>query len=79
MIAAIIVTIIIILVVAHYVVEALEETYNLRIHTIAKRIWEIIVAAILFGMLMLLGKCGCSFNEEYTPNGESTLEHYEPR
>ncbi len=44
-----------------------------------KIISKVIVAAILFGLLMLLGKCGCSSEHEYTPSGETTIEHYEPR
>lgn len=38
-----------------------------------------IVCIILLGVLMLLGKCGTSLENEYTPSGETTLEHYEPR
>lgn len=42
-------------------------------------ICKAIVCIILFGGLILLSKCGCSLENEYTPSGESTLEHYEPR
>lgn len=45
----------------------------------AKIIGKVIVGAILLGALLLLGKCGCSSEYEYTPSGETTLEHYEPR
>lgn len=45
----------------------------------AKMFYKVLVGAILFGVLLLLGKCGCSSGYEYTPNGETTLEHYEPR
>lgn len=45
----------------------------------AKIIYKVIVAAMLFGVLLLLGRCGCSSGDECTPSGETTLEHYEPR
>lgn len=44
-----------------------------------KIIGKVIVGTILFGALMLSVKCGCSSEYEYTPSGETTLEHYEPR
>ena len=44
-----------------------------------KIICKVIVGVMLFGVLLLLGRCGCSSGDEYTPSGETTLEHYEPR
>ncbi len=37
-----------------------------------------IVALILALLLMLASKCGCT-SDEYSPDGKSTIEHYEPR
>lgn len=63
--------------IAHSVVEAYTEKKDIAIWV--KVLCKVIVGVFLFGMLMLLGKCGCASEYEYTPSGETTLEHYEPR
>ena len=63
--------------IAHGIVEAYTEDKN--IHTCVKVLYKVIVGVFLFGMFILLGKSGCASEHEYTPNGEATLEHYEPR
>lgn len=64
-----------------FVANALVEGYTEDTNTPkwAKIICKVIVSAILFCALLFLGKCGCSLGDEYSPSGETTLEHYEPR
>lgn len=63
--------------IAHGIVEAYTEDKNIPVWV--KVFCKVIVGVFLLGMLMLLGKCKCASGYEYTPNGETTLEHYEPR
>lgn len=63
--------------VAHGIVEAYSEGKKTPIW--AKVLYTVVIGFSLFGILVLLGKCGCSSEYEYTPSGETTLEHYEPR
>lgn len=63
--------------IAHCIVEAYTEKKDITIWV--KVLYKVIVGVFLFGMLILLGKCGCASECEYTPSGETTLEHYEPR
>lgn len=54
-------------------------TEDMNVPKWAKIIYKAILGFVLLGILILLGKCGCSSAYEYTPTGETTLEHYEPR
>lgn len=54
-------------------------TEDMNVPKWAKIIYKVILGIILLGILILLGKCGCASEYEYTPSGETTLEHYEPR
>ncbi len=63
--------------VAHGIVDAYTEGKNISI--CVKVLCKVIVGVFLFGVLMLLGKCGCASGYEYSPSGETNLEHYEPR
>lgn len=74
---AIVITLAFIAFIANALVDGYTEYKNIPL--LIKIICKIIVGAILFGALLLLGKCGCSSGYEYTPTGETTLEHYEPR
>lgn len=79
MIVASVVMFLIIVITAHCVVEAVEEGWNLSLSKLSKRICEVIASILMLGLVFALGKCSCAFYEEYSPNGESTIEHYEPR
>lgn len=79
MIIASIVTLLFIVIIANCIVEAVEEGWRLSFSKISKAVYEVIVSALLVGLCFVLGKCGCTSNEEHSPSGESTLEHYEPR
>lgn len=63
--------------IAHGFVEGYTEGKNTCIWV--KLICKVILGLFLFGALMLLGKCGCASGYEYSPSGETNLEHYEPR
>ena len=54
-------------------------TENMNVPKWAKIIYKVILGIVLLGILILLGKCGCSSGYEHTSTGETTLEHYEPR
>ena len=73
----VIITLAFIAYIAHGIVEAYTEGKNIPIWV--KVLCKVIVGVSLFGLFMLLGKCGCASGYEYSPSGESTLEHYEPR
>lgn len=79
MIIASIVTLLFIVITGNCIVGAIEEGWRLSFSKLARVLYEVIVSALLVGLLFVLGKCGCTFNEEHSPSGESTLEHYEPR
>ncbi len=79
MTVALVVTFLIIVITAHCVVEAVEEGWKLSLSKLSKRICEVIASILMLGLVFALGKCSCTFNEEYSPDGESTMEHYEPR
>ena len=74
---ALVITMAIIAFIANALVDGYTEGKN--IPQWSKIIGKVIVGAILLGALLILGKCGCSSEYEYTPSGETTLEHYEPR
>lgn len=65
--------------VAHTMVEAYCESIKAKISKWAMCLCKVVVGAILFVLLMCLGKCQCSTGYEDAPTGETTLEHYEPR
>lgn len=73
----VIITLAFIAYVAHGIVEAYTERKNISIWV--KVLCKVMVGVFLFGVLMLLGKCGCASGYEYSPSGETNLEHYEPR
>ena len=79
MIVASVVMLLVIATTAHCVVGAVEEGWNLSLSNLSKRIWEVITSLLMLGLVFALSKCSCTFNEKYSPNRESTMEHYEPR
>ncbi|MBR7134857.1 MAG: hypothetical protein IKC85_04810 [Bacteroidaceae bacterium] len=74
---ALVITLAIIAFIADALVEGFANGKNINKWAIIG--YKVIVCIILFGVLILLGKCGCTSGYEYTPSGETTLEHYEPR
>ena len=74
---ALVITLAIIAFIAEALVEGFADGKN--INKWAMIGYKVIVGAIFLSALLLLGKCGCASEYEYTPSGETTLEHYEPR
>lgn len=66
------------LLISFYLVNSVDEAYHLGLRKWVKRSLSTLVSIILIGVLFLLAKCGGG-GYEYSPTGESTLEHYEPR
>lgn len=78
MIIGIIITFAVIAFVANALVDGYTENQNVKKWKLM--LYKIIVSIILFWLLMMLGKCGCSFGGyDDTQTGETLLEHYEPR
>lgn len=65
----------------YFIANALVEgfTQDKDMHKATRIGLKVLVTLLLAFLLGALSKCGCTSEEEYSPSGKSTMEHYEPR